>query len=313
MKAVTVPSQATLPQLCSFASWLKKHTALVNSITCKAPAPRNGKVHGLNFESHVFTARHILQQAITLAVQPRAAGAANAADAAAAAAARQQNMARALQLQQPPGQQGLQQQQQQQRGLSLTRLSSDFLGTPAVVAALPAHSLIFLELNVSRTWSQIDGPSMSAALAQLSQLQKLHLLGSGTLNEACLPGIAHLRHLTELGLGCRLSGMQQLLAQPLPLLALELSLFGSNEINVAFNMSQLTQLVRLVMRQPLNGCSQLPQQLQRLSRNPVNVSTSTCHRAASAAEPVFSGQLRGYSRTAESGAAACSAAAVPAV
>jgi Leucine-rich repeat (LRR) protein len=199
-----------------------------------------------------------LQQAITTAAQPRATFTANATAAAGAAADRQQ-------LQGQRGRQGHHHhQQQQQRGLSIASFSSEFLGTPAILAVLPAHSLTYLDL----TWSRgIDGAAMSAALAQLSRLQTLHLKGGSVVDDACLPGIAQLQHLTELRLCCSLSGMQrlqQLLAQPLPLCALELSLRGCDPSGVVLNMAQLKRLQELVMNAVLSESSQLPQQLQRL-------------------------------------------------
>jgi hypothetical protein len=175
---------------------------------------------GLAWLHHMEIAQHILQSALQLA----ASGAA------------------ATPLPAAVGTHGTPQQQQQQRlGLCLTGFASSWLVGPAVLAALPAHSLTCLNLDLhwatsplARCTISVNGLAIAEHLSRFGNLQELNL---GVLvcelqadvAAACLASIAHLTQLTSL----RMYGqwedveqpLQQLLSQLLRLKRLDLN-FG---------------------------------------------------------------------------------------
>jgi hypothetical protein len=94
--------------------------------------------------------------------------------------------------------------QQQQSRLCLPNFISDSLCAASMVAALPAHSLTHLILDVGRE-DAFDGAALSAALAHLSSLQQLWLTNKKSFSSSntpgsCLAGIAQLTRLTSLSL-----------------------------------------------------------------------------------------------------------------
>lgn len=66
---ISIKSQASLPWLCSFTRWLPKHALLVKQINSYdlGRLRRQGKLHGLAWQTHLETAQHIVQQALQLA------------------------------------------------------------------------------------------------------------------------------------------------------------------------------------------------------------------------------------------------------
>jgi hypothetical protein len=109
--------------------------------------------------------------------------------------------------------------------LQLQSFTSNYLATPAVVHALPAHSLTCLELAAEHC-APVNGPVMAAALAQLSKLQQLVLINGEedhAVPASCLAGLSCLTQLTALTLrGYWGEGWQEQLAQPLQLRELTL-------------------------------------------------------------------------------------------
>jgi hypothetical protein len=164
---VTLKPAATLLQLCSFMQWLVKHAPLVKSITAIYSCwTSQFTVHGLPWEQYVAAAQQLLQQALQLAASQAATIPAAAARILASSTSQQQ-----------------QQQQQQRRphGLRLSSFTSNCLVTPDTLAALPAHSLTHLDVELVHS-KALDGAVMAAALAQLSSLQHLSLS-----NNSCKP------------------------------------------------------------------------------------------------------------------------------
>jgi hypothetical protein len=123
---VEVRLDAPLSRLCSFARWLPKHAALVNSITITSPSRPPNDVDGLRWNLHLDAAQQLLQQALQLST-------ALPAEAAAAAAAA---VAAGLHSPAAPKHQQLQQQQQQQQHLRLPNVT--MAGNAGMLAALPA-------------------------------------------------------------------------------------------------------------------------------------------------------------------------------
>jgi hypothetical protein len=159
-------------------------------------------------------------------------------------------------------------QHQQQRGLRLVSFTGDLPGMPGMLAALPAHSLTQLDLDLLLT-SVLSGPGLAAALARLSNLQHLSLskAESTGIPTSCLSGVAQLSRLTSLSLGGQWSGgqlqLQQYLAQPLRLRQLRLKL--SMHLP-KLDLAHCSQLQELTIRTPhgLPKDITLPLQLQRL-------------------------------------------------
>jgi hypothetical protein len=166
--------------------WLTKHAPLVKSITASRGV-HTSTVHGLPWEQHVAAVQQLLQQALQVAVLQAAVTAGKAAVACAPAAPQQQQLQ--------------QQQQQQQRGLRLSSFATNCLVTPDTLAALPAHSLTHLDIDLEHS-KPMDGTVLSAASAQLSSLQHLSLVNESQVSVAgrCLLGLAQLRQLTLLKL-----------------------------------------------------------------------------------------------------------------
>uniref|UniRef100_A0A383W1D2 Uncharacterized protein n=1 Tax=Tetradesmus obliquus TaxID=3088 RepID=A0A383W1D2_TETOB len=130
----------------------------------------------------------LLQQAVQLAA-PQPAAAATAAGS-------------AITQQQPQ-----QLQQQQQRGLRLVSFSSNWRGSPQLLAALPAHSLTQLTLDLGSAQQgdsyQLDAAAAAAALARLSSLQQLTMQNTDCMCEnaaSCLAAVSELTQLTLLHL-----------------------------------------------------------------------------------------------------------------
>jgi Leucine-rich repeat (LRR) protein len=162
-----------------------------------------------------------------------------------------------------------QQQQQQQRGLRLVSFTGDLPGMPGMLAALPAHSLTQLELDLSFS-RVLSGPGLAAALARLSNLQQLSLSTAviDGIPASCLSGVAQLNHLTSLSLAGHWSGgqqpLQQCLAQlpPLRQLRLKLSMLPP-KLDLA-HCSELQELT-FATDDSLPEGTTLPLQLQRLN------------------------------------------------
>jgi hypothetical protein len=148
---------------------------------------------------------------------------------------------------------------------------SGHLAGPGILAALPPHSLIHLDLNLlDRYSSSAEAAALSDMLRRLSSLQQLCLgrpygeasIASGAGN--CLAGIVHLSRLTLL----KLHGtwpdirqpLQQLLAQPLPLQQLDLNLADGSQLPV--NLAALTQLQELSTSCKLPSGVQFPRSLR---------------------------------------------------
>jgi Leucine-rich repeat (LRR) protein len=103
---------------------------------------------------------------------------------------------------------------------------------------------------------------VSAALAQLSNLQQLHLDDSTAVSYSCLAGLSQLTQLTLLELGyVNAQQLQPLLAQPLPLRVLRLGGLSG------LDLSHLTQLLQLYICTSTDGKlsgTVFPPQLQQL-------------------------------------------------
>jgi hypothetical protein len=169
--------------VCSFARWLPKHAQLVRSFTANAEmVSRHSsfEADGLTLGSYLDTTQVLLQSAMQLAASgtcsamqqtvqlPGGSDVTSTSPPAAAAAA-------AAEKPQLPGVRlGQQQQQQQQRRLRLVSFSTDWLGTSATIAALPAHSLTRLDLAFPYT-DVPESEAMLAALAQLTSLRQLRM------------------------------------------------------------------------------------------------------------------------------------------
>jgi hypothetical protein len=177
-----------------------------------------------------------------------------------------------------------QQQQQQQQGLRLRIFCSRLPKAVDMLAVLHPRRLAHVVLDLHDATTNTS--AMSVAFKRLSSLQQLCLVNmrDASLGSA-LTALAHLNHLTllelsggwprtDLGEGrVRYSmleqpvsvALQQLLAQPLPLQKLVLSLDCRLPV---LNMAKLTQLTELdTISCQLPGESMLPVQLQRLDSN----------------------------------------------
>uniref|UniRef100_A0A383W8N2 Uncharacterized protein n=1 Tax=Tetradesmus obliquus TaxID=3088 RepID=A0A383W8N2_TETOB len=162
---VVLRPSAPLSCLRSFVQWLPKHFRLVQSVRYIAEEPAVDEVDGLPWQQHLEEGGLLLQEALQ-----SAAAAAAAADAASAAAAAAAAAAAGTEV------------KQQQPGLRLANFSSSWRGAPELLAALPAHSLTQLHLDLGWPKGQraadgysVDGEVTSAALAGLSSLQQLTL------------------------------------------------------------------------------------------------------------------------------------------
>jgi hypothetical protein len=182
---VKIDLQNSLLRWGSFASWLRKHAALVRSIKIigeaelmaeYAHSPYHDEddydygysshemIRGLHKGTHCRIAQQLLQQALELATSQPAAAASPAAAAAAPSSHQQQ-------------------QQQQQQGLQLASFSCSCLAIPgalAMLAALPAHSLTHLDLTLAFSLKRFhsgerDVPAVAPLLQRLSSLEHLRL------------------------------------------------------------------------------------------------------------------------------------------
>jgi hypothetical protein len=262
---ITINTTAPLPWFCSFARWLPKHAPLVKSITSNDSNSCcvEYEVYGLDWQSHLEAAQQILQQALQLAAAP------------ALVAARLSAAAVAGHSAAPPAP------QQQLQGLQLVSFDSDWLVAPAVLAALPAHSLTSLNLDLDFTAAKtpvglgVNGMAVAAALARLSSLQHL-CLGSGLgfvisrdVTAACCASIAQLSQLRSLSLHGfwqhAEEPLQQLLSQPLQLQELKLELMLVRKWQSALDMTALSRLTMFSSSSWLSSGFVFPAQLQELS------------------------------------------------
>jgi hypothetical protein len=188
---VAVQLEASLEHLSSFARWLPKHAQLLRSLSAHIhDFLLPSTIHQMPRDTYLEVAQMMLQPAMQLAGAWPAAAVQQLLDA--AAANQLPDLARALQ----------QEQQQHRQRLRLASFRSNWLCTPAVLAALPAHSLTHLEISpiYKHLNYKVDGPRLTAALQQLSSLQKLHLSGNVGPRDppffsSCLPSIPHLPQL----------------------------------------------------------------------------------------------------------------------
>jgi hypothetical protein len=220
-----------LRQLRSFACWLPKHAALVNSIDISID-PAIMKCGWYEVFSPAWVAAQELRQALEAAVGMQA----PAAPGPLTVASVQQHLTK---------KQKLQQKQQKLPGLlCLAGFCSNLPDAPRMLAALPAHSLTSLKLHLLST-EQNEGPALSVALAQLSNLQQLQLSGSSNAPSSCVVGIAQLSSLTSLHIGgqwdIKQKHLQQAFAQPLQLRVLQLDLQNVPALKLAA-LSQLEVL-----------------------------------------------------------------------
>jgi hypothetical protein len=176
-----------------------------------------------------------------------------------------------------------QQLQQQQPGLLLHSYGSSLSRAVDLLATLQPHRLVQVELNLSN--ANTNSTALSAALARLSNLQRLSLFSMEAVNLwSALPTLGQLSQLTAVGIygawpmdspedvwpGVVLEqpvsvALQQLLCQPLPLQALVLDCWHSCPLPV-FNMLNLIKLAKLdISTCQLPWESVLPAQLQNLA------------------------------------------------
>jgi hypothetical protein len=247
---VELQLQAPLPQLCSFARWLPKHVQLIHSMTATAEN-LGDTIHGVPRDQYVEMAQLLLQPALLTPVTPAAHLQQSAASSRAECSTTNGDTSAAARHQQQ-----LTQQQQQQNPMRLASFSTNWLATPAVLAALPAHSLTCLQLAAEYS-SQVDGAALSAAIARLSSLQQLHL--SSGLARSCASSIAQLSRLTSLTLhaclwGRREEQVQWLVQQPLPLKHLSIQSLVFSTLP-RLDMTALTSLTELSM--PGISCDEL--------------------------------------------------------
>uniref|UniRef100_A0A383VQ57 Uncharacterized protein n=1 Tax=Tetradesmus obliquus TaxID=3088 RepID=A0A383VQ57_TETOB len=267
-----------VPQIQSFSSWLHTHAALVRSIQLtedeQLTYQRPLGVPGL--EGALLR----LQQALQAAALGTAAGTADTTAIAAAAAAAANGAAAPA----APRHKEQQQPQQQQLRQSYPQLASFSIGCPtdaSVLAALPAHSLTQLDLNLG--WRSLDlqgsfsRAALSAALVRMTNLQQLRLHGG--LRAECLAGVAQLTQLSSLTLGGTWSTpdqpLQQLLALPLPLRQLRLEFDRPQYHQVGdISVAHLTSLTELAAPgwfswSDVKLLTHLPAQLQALELGPL--------------------------------------------
>uniref|UniRef100_A0A383W9B4 F-box domain-containing protein n=1 Tax=Tetradesmus obliquus TaxID=3088 RepID=A0A383W9B4_TETOB len=266
--AVVLDPSKQLQQLHSFAQWLPKHAALVDSITAVADAAIGDFEEPEEdlWQSHLEATQQLLRALHAAAVADEGATPGPGAAAAALPASSGAELRNSTQ----------QQQQQQQHGWRLASFSSDLPGAPALLHVLPAHSLTHLDLQLQPGAGAEEASAELSQLTRLSSLQQLHLGSSHRvqyqLPDGCLAGLAQLSQLTSLKLTGVWRGikqqLQQLLVQPLPLQQLVLvvmdrALHSSGQDQDLPDLAHLTQLTHL----SLGSCgvpSTLPAQLQVL-------------------------------------------------
>jgi hypothetical protein len=251
---------APLDTTSSFVGWLSKHAAIVDRITANVERNEHEVYEDLLYRQ----SQH-----------PEIAAAWNCVYSACQQAALAQ-----------------QQQQQQQQQLCLCSFSSNWVLDARIVETLPAGSLTQLDLELPfdllyypKQLPKVDGPALSSALAQLSNLQQLRLAGSSpsmALPTTCLPGITQLSRLTTLRLegswegpdsgdalrarpnhACVTDALKQLLQHALPLRQLHLG-FSVGCQPSELSLAALTELTHLHIGFPVLGLSLLPPQLLQL-------------------------------------------------
>jgi hypothetical protein len=185
----------TLQKLASLTAWLPRHAALVESIgISQNQKPSRSSYRALDSKEYTQQVVRLLQPAVQLAALlpatavPGRTGAAGASQAAACRLSQQQ-----------------QQQQQWQRGLHLASFSCKAPGGTGLLGLLPPHSLtelVFGEPAATGATSIVNGPALTAAIARLSNLRRLHLVNTyGFRTPACsLAAAAEFTKLTYLEL-----------------------------------------------------------------------------------------------------------------
>jgi hypothetical protein len=254
---VDVSSRGLLPSLSSLNSlvaWLQVpgHARLVDSLTVNL----NGKAAAFTSSDYSMSEQSILldtaQQLLQLSLQNSAAAAAPGAAAAAGA-------------------------------LRISSFSTNYLGSPAVLAALPTSTLTKLDIGLH---SSINGLAMAAALAQLTNLRDMRLT---CLNQAAavpavvLSGMKHMQQLTSLQLHASFSAvyqLEQLLGSKQPRLQLPLQRLTLEDLLPSRQQQQQQEEeeVHLPLLQKLSFCDTaagallLPPKLQMSGRCPAAAS-----------------------------------------
>jgi hypothetical protein len=211
----------SMQKLALFCSWLKQHAGLVGSISFAGADV--WRCHSNESVAAGYAYCDAAEQLLALGVQ-EAAGAAAAPPAAAL----------------------------MRTALQLHSCSISCVRSPALLLALPA-SLTLLDLShSSRAWRSglcFDSSSITAAIAQLSQLRSLRLVGE--VGNACLAAIGQLAHLTRLHIsrvhmraGSAAAGRCDLHLLPQQLQSLELTV-SSKGSPAAVALGHLTALKAL--------------------------------------------------------------------
>jgi hypothetical protein len=149
--------------------------------------------------------------------------------------------------------------QHQRSRLRLASFVSDSLCAASMVAALPAHSLTHLILDVGPE-DAFDGAALSAALAHLSSLQQLWLTNKSSFSSSstpgsCLAGVAQLSRLTSLGL----DGYWPELQQPLQQLLVQLPQLQQLRVHLWIRSQKHPPILQWKLRDeevPLPWCQQ---------------------------------------------------------
>lgn len=233
-----LPSKG-LTTVASFASWLPKYAGLVHCIGISSCSSSS-----LLSDDSARWRRLVVEPMLALGLEAAARP---------AATSQSQQPAAALQLQQ---------------ALQLQVYKSNVLHGTAVLQALPAASLIELDLTDSSV------SALAAALPRLTQLQRLQLEWDDAVDvDECMPAISQLSSLTYL----QLKKIRSLDTARLPaqLEAASLHYADGEADGVLLPYEHLTQLTRLTVlleNQPLEG-SALPAQLEHLTVDSLNSGT----------------------------------------
>jgi hypothetical protein len=267
--AVKVNATADLQHLLGFQCWLQKHAELVSSITVSVPSVQY--IPGKSWPDHLRAADELLRVALQLAGE-------SAED---AQQDKQQQQQGRLQLAGDSAEQSQQDnQKQQQQGRLQLRSFSTGLPSAGLLAALPAHSLTWLEFDFpcNLVGEMYEGPALAATMANLTNLQQLSIdsqHGRGTVPGSCLPGISKLSSLTSFKLGGECSYLQEHLHDALAALAglqqlQQLLLDDVVNPPIGLNVAQLTNLTELRVSGEEWAIEDidLPTQLQRLRVGP---------------------------------------------
>lgn len=261
-------------QMMSFRSWLHTHASLVTSIELRAATADEQDMDQGPPEGPSINAALLLQQQ-ALEAAAAALGTHAAAPVTVTAAAAAAGAVAAAEAARPSTTCHQQQQQQlvQRPCLQLASFSSEHLHRPALLAALPAHSLTALSLHLEHSSSAEDAAT-SAAFASMTKLKQLQLYDGVSDTAArgeCLGALGQLPQLTSLKLGGFWSTLdqplQQLLALPLPLRQLQLNpgepdqLWACDDVSMT-HLTSLTEFAATAW--PVELMLQLPTQLQVL-------------------------------------------------